>query len=260
MKPAALSLLAAFAFVAHGAFASPPPGYTLHWSDEFSGTRLDATKWKHWLPGRRRDATNVPEAVTLRDGFLTITTYTERGAHFTGMISTDGIFGARFGYLEARIKWSDSPGMWSAFWCQTPTMGNPKGDVAAAGAEIDIAEHRAVDEQGKNIAPTVNFGLHWDGYGKDHKNKGHASQDWKLNEGFHTYGFEWTESSYTISIDGKTAWTVNEPISKRAEFIVLSSEVDDKAWATHIPAQGYGDRPTSRTKLVVDYVRYYTKP
>jgi len=31
---------------------------------------------------------NVSEAVTLRDGFLTIATYTEAGSHFTGMIST----------------------------------------------------------------------------------------------------------------------------------------------------------------------------
>jgi len=69
-------------------FAEPPQGYVLKWSDEFDGVALDQTKWVHWLAGKRRHAMNVPNAVTLRHGFLTIATYTEAGKHFTGMIST----------------------------------------------------------------------------------------------------------------------------------------------------------------------------
>ena len=53
---------------------------------------------------------NVPEAATLRDGFLTIATYTEGGKHFTGMISTKDQYEAQYGYYEARIQWADAPG------------------------------------------------------------------------------------------------------------------------------------------------------
>lgn len=241
-------------------FAEPPPGYELKWSDEFDGTALDQTKWMYWLAGKRRHATNVPEAVTVRDGMLTIATYTEDGKHFTSMISTLGKYEPQYGYFEARISWADAPGQWSAFWSQTPTIGDPIGDVAKAGMEIDFVEHRAVDHEGKPLASKANFTLHWDGYGKDHKGKGHQTPALDLDKGFHVYGCEWTESAYRFFIDGKLQWEVTEPISKRPQFIILSSEVESGAWSHAIPAEGYGDRASGKTKIVVDYVRHYVKP
>src|SRR5437660_4572425 len=53
----------------------PSPSYTLAWHDEFDGTKLDESKWTHYAPGPRRDAVNLPEAVTLDGkGHLVITT------------------------------------------------------------------------------------------------------------------------------------------------------------------------------------------
>ena len=147
-----LTLLGLLVFHGH---AEPPPGYQLAWSDEFDGAQLDAT--------------NVPEAVNVADGKLTITTYTEEGKHFTGMISTKGLYESAHGYWEARIDFDDSPGMWSAFWSQTPTIGNPIDDPAKAGMEIDFVEHRSHDHDGKGIAMTVNHTLHWNGYGRSTK-------------------------------------------------------------------------------------------
>jgi beta-glucanase (GH16 family) len=253
-------VLLALALAVTPIHAEPPAGYTLKWADEFDGTQLDTAKWIHWLPGKRRQAMNVPEAVTVRDGLLTIATYTEGGKHFTGMISTKDKYEASYGYYEARIQWADAPGQWAAFWSQSPTMGKPVGDVATAGMEIDFVEHREVDHEGKRIAGKANFTLHWDGYGKDHKGKGHMTPELGLDKGFHIYGFEWTESAYRFYIDGKLRWEVKEPISKRPQFIILSSEVESGAWSHTIPAGGYGDRTTSKTKLVVDYVRHYVKP
>lgn len=239
--------------------ADPPPGYVLKWQDEFDGTELDAAKWVQWNPGKRRDATNVPEALVVGEGMLTLSTYTEQGKHFTGMIATKGKYEARYGYFEARIQWSDAPGQWSAFWCQTPTIGKPIGDVAAAGLEIDFVEHREVDHEGKRIAGKANFTLHWDGYGKEHKGKGHITPNLGLDKGFHVYGFEWTDSVYRFFIDRKLQWEVKEPISKREQFLIISSEVESGAWSQTIPAGGYGDRATTKTKIMVDYVRHYTK-
>jgi hypothetical protein len=40
----------------------------------------------------------------------------------------------------------------------------------------------------------------------------------------------------------------------------LSSEIEGTAWAGPVPAAGYGDLSHSKTKMVVDYVRYYSRP
>jgi len=238
---------------------APPEGYRLAWSDEFDGGALDTNKWAHWLPGKRRDAINSSNAVSLADGLLTITSYTEDGKHFTGMISTRRKFEPIRGYWEARIRFEESPGMWSAFWLQSPTMGRPIGDPATAGIEIDICEHRTVDKNGSNIAGQVAHNLHWDGYGRAHQTKGRDTRDLGLGAGFHVYGFEWTTNAYRFFADGQLTWTVTNAISKAPEFCILSSEIDGKAWAGKIPEAGYGDRAASKTKMVVDWVRYYTR-
>lgn len=260
-----MKLIAPLLFLAALAFAEPPPGYELKWADEFDGTQLDPAKWKHWLPGKRRDAINTPDAVSVADGKLTIATYTEGGKHCTAMVCTEGIFEPVFGYWEARIQWHDAPGTWSVFWTVSqpmllPDMGAHIGDVAKAGNEVDFVEHREVDHEGKRIAGKANFTLHWDGYAAHRNGSGFLTDDLKLDEGFHIYGCEWSESGYRFFIDGKLLWETPGPVSKRPQFAILSTEVDGKLWSWRIPEEGYGDRASGRVKMVVDYVRYYAKP
>jgi beta-glucanase (GH16 family) len=248
-----------FLTLASLAAAAPPTGYKLVWADEFDGASLDTNKWDHWLPGKRRDALDVTNAIAVSNGCLTITTYTEGGKHYTGMVSTRGRFEPVRGYWEARIRYDDLPGMWSAFWLQSPTMGRPIGDPARAGVEIDICEHRAIGKAGEKLADKVQHTLHWDGYGASHKVKAQLTPDLKLASGFHIYGFEWTPSAYHFYVDGQLTWTVNEPISDAKEFAILSSEIEDGGWSGHIPGGDYGDLAGSKTKMVVDYVRYYSR-
>jgi autotransporter-associated beta strand protein len=238
--------------------AAPPAGYYLVWSDEFNGSSLDTTKWDYWLAGARRDAVNVSSAVAVGGGNLTITTYTTNNVNYTGMIATDGKFRTKFGYWEASIDWSDSPGMWSAYWMQSPTMGADISDPVTSGSEIDIAEHRLIDSSSNNIANQVQVNLHWNGYGASHVSQGSGNVGSSLNSGFHTYGFKWTAGSYDFSIDGASKWTGgSSPVSRSTEWMILSSEVQDGSWAGSIPAGGYGNLGTSTTKMTVDYVRYY---
>lgn len=238
----------------------PRPGYRLVWHDEFDGMALDASKWTAYA-GARRAAQNAVDAVAVADGVLTITTYTEDGVHFTGFLDTAGKFLSAYGWFEARIRFDSSPGEWGAFWLQSPTMGNPVGDVGTAGAEIDVVEHRFSDTAGADISNSYGINLHWDGYGTSHRHAGGrgvpvAGAD-SLQGGWHTYAVLWTPERYTFFLNGVAQWATQTGVSRRSEFIKLTCEVQDASWAGHIPAGGYGPRGRSTTRMQVDWVRVW---
>src|SRR3954465_6025672 len=113
--------------------AAVPPGYYLVWSDEFGGSTLDTTRWGAFN-GPNRDAYNTPGAATVSGGQLTITTYTTNGTHYSAILTTDGAFRYRYGYLEASISFNETSGMWSGLWMQSPAMGQYIGDPSTSGA------------------------------------------------------------------------------------------------------------------------------
>jgi beta-glucanase (GH16 family) len=240
--------------------APPLPGYRLVWHDEFDGSALDTTRWTVY-EGARRQAQNAADAVAVAHGLLTITTYTDGGVHRTGFIDTARHFLATYGWFEARMRFESAPGEWGAFWLQSPTMGNPVGDVGAAGTEIDVVEHRAVDAGGRDIANTYSINLHWDGYGAAHQ---HAGGDGApepvaapLQGGWHTYALHWTEEGYVFYLDGVRQWSSAQGVSRRPEFIKVTCEVQDGSWAGAIPAAGYGARAASATRMQLDWVRVW---
>jgi len=136
---AGLAALAALPATAAAGRLDPPT-----WADEFTGTELDSTRWAPRATGVRHDGILTPDAFDVGDGVLTITTYTEDDRHYSGMLSTAGGsvgLQQRYGYFEARVKFASAPGQWSAFWLQSPTIGNPVGDPATAGGRD--GRHRA---------------------------------------------------------------------------------------------------------------------
>jgi autotransporter-associated beta strand protein len=244
--------------------ASPPAGYYEVWGDEFQESSLNTSDWVYWLyPGTYKDATLSQSAVSVSGDHGVITTYTSGGTDYTAMLSTQGKFHFRYGYIEANIQWGDSLGMWSAFWLQSPLMGSYIGDPATAGAEIDICEHRLEDGSGNNINNYVQSNLHWNGYGSSAASAGSGNftdSGTDLGSGFHKYGLLWTSSGYTVYVnDGQQKWTSSSGLSAHTEFVILSSIVDDTdtTWAGSIPSGGYGSLSSSSAKLAVDYVRYY---
>src|SRR6185437_3507266 len=240
--------------------AVPPPGYYLVWGDEFNSSSLDRSKWDYWLLGPRRNAVNVTNAISLDGSNLVITTYTSNKVHYTGFVATDETFRSRYGYWESRIRWADTNGMRSAFWLQSPEMVARAPDAQLAGSEIDIAEHRYLDKDAKNIANQIQVNIHWSGYGRTARSAGSGNKGANLADGFHTYGFLSTSNSYAFLVDDAKVYGGGAaPISHSTEWAILSSEVDDTSttWAGHIPSGGYGALGESTTRMMVDYVRYY---
>jgi beta-glucanase (GH16 family) len=243
--------------------ALPPPGYALVWEDEFQGAAL-GPDWNA-LAEPRIDALSTPEAIAVSGGVLTVTTYTgPEGVHRTGFLTTEGRFEARYGYFEARIRFSSAPGSWCAFWLFAPTVGDPLGDPGTAGVEIDVVEHRATDQGGWDaLRDMVALNLNWDGYDENKKN---VQLVVPLPDGapvqgsWHVYGVLWTATGYTFYVDGRPLWTTAAAVSRRTQDVRLTCEVDDGGWAGFVPPGGYGTRAASTARMEVDWVRAWQLP
>jgi beta-glucanase (GH16 family) len=243
------------------------------WSDEFDASTLDRTKWNYRASGARNDGVLTSDAVSVNDGLLTIKTYSEAGRHYSGMISTQrqasSGFEQTYGYYEARVKFNDSPGEWSAFWLQSGDIGNPIGDPANAGVEMDVAEHRVrcvsappptpptTCAPGADVSDRVQQGLLWDGYANGRSAiKLSDALTGLSNASWHTYGLSWTPTALTFYYDDIPIWSMAGPISHHSQYLVLSSEVG-AFFAGTIPPAGYGSRDGSTTNMQVDYVRVW---
>lgn len=243
------------------AHAAPADVGGLRWSDEFDGTSLDLTKWTPRF-GAGRDAIYTPQAFFVENGALTIKTFTEGDTHHTGWVDTQNTFQPTYGYFEARILFNTSPGMWSAFWLQTPDWPNPIiGNPAVSGTEIDVIEHRGVNSNYVDYRSRIHMAVHWNGYESYHKSK--SSTQNKAAEGmgngsWHTYGLLWEPDRYTFYFDDQLVWTHTAAVSQRPEFLLLSSEVQNYSWAGNIPVGGYGPLATTATNMQIDYLRVYS--
>ncbi len=236
-----------------------PAGYHLAWSDDFAGTALDASRWSIET-GPRRDATNTPDAVTVSGGSLVITTFTQSGVHYTGFVTSDPGEQFTYGYFEARIRLHGAPGSWCAWWLNSPTNGTPLDDPGAAGTEIDVLEHRIVDQYGNDVSNIDVMNVNWNGYGADHQDAQKlAFGSPSLEDNWHDYGVLWTATGYTYYLDGSPVWTPGPdvPVSHRSEHLYFTCEVQDQSWSGNIPPGGYGTRDASTVKMEVDWVRVW---
>jgi beta-glucanase (GH16 family) len=226
----------------------PLKGYTLFWSDEFNGQRLDPSKWQYHGPFKRRQAYNTPSSISLDGkGCLVITAHLEGDSVLAGIIDTDNHLNTTYGYFECRAKLTSVNGIWPGFWLLS-RMNHDYSKPETDGAEIDIFEYFRQYKK-----DSVAHSLHWGGYGVTHQVAGPV---WgalgKGKNGFHTFGLEWTSTSYTTYVDGRKTYTTDQLISHVPEFILLSLEVD----AAVAGPLNKADLPD---KFVVDYVRVYKK-
>ena len=229
--------------------------------DNFDGPEVDRAKWEV-QEQPRKGAFNTARALTLKDGILRITTFTEEGRHFTGFLTSAKRFEQVQGRFEARIRFNTQPGMWSAFWSMPMTFGRSKDPAKADidGLELDIVEH--LHKFGGHYDTTI----HWGGYGKPHQRTAtHRNEPANpANKGFHTYAVEWDESGYRFFHDGRLTWQAPQhvPVSKAPQHLIVSSEVVEggRGWAGIVPEGGYGPKATSAAWMEVDWVRAWPKP
>ncbi|MBX3255157.1 MAG: glycoside hydrolase family 16 protein [Chitinophagaceae bacterium] len=221
-------------------------GYELYWQDDFNGNTLDSTRWRVRGVGSRATGYVSEEAVTVGNGYLTLHAIKRNDSMLISAVGTEGLFMTTYGYFECRAQLQRSPGVWGAFWLQSPNLSRGD-DPALYGAEIDIME--CFRKLGPDI---VSHNVHWGPYGPGQRTtRGMQSYLKGVGEGFHTFALEWTPDKYIFYVDGYKFYEVTQGISKVDEYIILSMELPNEM------------KDLANTKFpdafIVDYVKVYKK-
>lgn len=258
----------------------PDGNFKLVWSDEFDGTELDRSKWDYRLSmmGKRHPAWTDKGVHLDGQGNVVFELLEENGIPVSAQLQTghnfmdepvlqttfgndhlqwnigklkENLYTHTYGYYECRCRLMKHPeAWWAAFWMQSPIIGATL-DPAESGTELDIMEYFAVGEIASHNAFTG-------GYGQDCKNKHVGGIKGLDPDEFHRFGMLWDENGYTFYIDGVEDGHISEYVSKRPEFILISTEVKGYRYKDHQPVKEAFDF-IGKDTFVVDYVRVFDR-
>lgn len=187
-----------------------PEGYHLVWQDEFSKNGApSASEWWYetgaggWgnneLQNYVAQAKDGTDLAYISDGSLKIVAQKIGGTVYSIRMNTKKYW--TYGWFEARLKVSDAPGSWPAFWMMPQNFNTWPGD-----GEIDIMEY-AISTQGKNKSSSsihCNAFNHMKGTQKTHVQAvSNAATE------YHVYACEWMADKMVFYVDGKPHLTVN---------------------------------------------------
>lgn len=125
---------------------------TLVWSDEFSGTALNTSKWNYvtggggWGNGELQKYTTNRTNVNVTNGVLNIVgLYDSRTNTYTsGRLTTKNKGAWAYGRIDVRAKLPTGVGSWPAIWMLA--NGSKYGSQYLANGEIDIMEEVGADQ------------------------------------------------------------------------------------------------------------------
>ena len=247
-------------------------GYSLSFSQEFTGSYLDTSVWgtKYWWGGRTLASNGelqyfadrstpiiqqnpaldpfsiAPDPNEAGDGILTITArpspdtrLTDGLPYISGLINTHGTFSQTYGYFEISAQVPSGQGLWPAFWL-LPQSGNWP-------PEIDVLELLGHDPK------TYYVGSHWkDATGQHAFHTKGVSKGIDLSQGFHSYGTMWTATSITFYLDGTEVYSMPTPAGMNEPMYLLAGLAVGGNWP------GAPDETTEfPAEFQIDYIRAY---
>ncbi len=185
-----------------------PEGYHMVWQDEFSKNGAPSTsEWWYetgaggWgnneLQNYVAQSKDGEDLAYISDGSLKIVAKKIGSTVYSVRMNTKKYW--TYGWFEARIKVTDAPGSWPAFWMMPQNFKAWPDD-----GEVDIMEY-AIMTQGRDKSSSsihCKSYNHTIGTGKTHVQsvKNAASE-------YHVYACEWTADGFTFYIDGKAHHT-----------------------------------------------------
>ena len=233
-------------------------------SDEFDGEKLDAAKWyvegtngkyRRWIG--RAPSQFSPKNVRVENGKLHITTKWDPDFEYsaktkpeykspyekytTAAVQSNATF--LHGYMEIKCKAADAA-ITSSFW----TTGKR--------SELDVFEFVG-DSKRADRDKRYPFAIHdWStGDGEANQWKESVELDWRVADGFHVYGCEWSEDGLKFYAGGKLvkavtradlgkAWVLTEPL-----MIWVDSETF--YW------EGFPDEEDLPVDFEIEYIRVW---
>jgi len=231
-------------------------------NETFSGTALNADLW------RCSDKTDSydklycydPANVSVADGMLKLRTQRQDmdGKKYTsGQIVGFGKWAQAYGYFEAMMKFSGVRGTFPALWLMPdrdvhgPTDQKSiwqRNTTKNGGMEFDIMEHLTAD-----YGPgRYDAGVHWDGYGPEHKTWGNAQLYYAATpDDWHAFGMLWEPGKVTFYCDGvKKAEWASERVASVPGYFLVSAQLG--GW---LPENRKVDDAKLPAVLEVKYVR-----
>ncbi|MFL5741278.1 MAG: family 16 glycosylhydrolase [Flavisolibacter sp.] len=244
-------------------FSSPLtyPGYTLVWSDEFSGNTLDQNVWNYengnsngWGNHELEYYTNSTKNAFVSNGNLIIEARNEslNGFNYTSArLTTQNKKTFTYGRVDIRAKLPRGKGIWPALWMlgsNITTVGWP------ASGEIDIMELLGHE-------PNKAYGtLHYGASSATHGSKGTSLtlSSGSFYDQFHVFSMDWKQDTVKLYIDNNLYLTVNKsdvgssPYPFNAPFFFIFNVAVGGDWP------GSPDASTVfPQRMIVDYVRVF---
>ena len=243
-------------------------GYSLTWSDEFSGTEINDDNWGYdiggsgWGNNELQYHTN--RNAYLKEGLLVIRAQQEayRGKNYTSSrLKTQGKQNFKYGRIDVRARLPEGAGIWPALWM----LGKNITDVGwPKSGEIDIMEMvggNSPQDKHPNGDRTAHGTMHWNNNGLNgsyspvNTTKSEILST-SLSEEFHVFSIQWDVNGIGWYIDDAqySYKTINSTQPFREEFFFIMNIAVGGDWP---------GSPNSSTvfpqRMVIDYVRVFQK-
>lgn len=191
----------------------------LVWNDEFSGTKLDSSKWHNQGAtggggyGNNELQNYQMDYCEVKNGNLIIKPQFEynprtkspvKNSYYSTKLWTKDKYSFTYGKVEFRAKMPKGKGTWAACWM----LGNETnyGSWPMCG-EIDVLE--TTSDWSKTVMPQSIHCNRFNGMPTSSGNKYKHTTVSTATSAYHTYGIIWNSKEITFTIDGKETWTYN---------------------------------------------------
>lgn len=249
--------------VANIGYSTPDhyPGYTLTWSDDFTGNAVSAGNWSFesgnnngWGNNELEYYTGRSQNVFVSQGNLIIEARAEslNGFNYTSTrMITKNLRTFKFGRIDIRAKMPKGRGIWPALWM----LGNNIDAVGwPACGEMDILE--LLGHEPNKIYGT----MHWGTSVATHGSKGSnfTLSSGSFDQQFHVYSLVWQQNDIRVLIDDQeyvhvtSADVTGSPYPFNNDFFFIFNIAVGGSWP------GAPDGTTNfPQRMVVDYVRVF---
>lgn len=253
-------------------------GYKYVWGDEFEGSDVDFTKWSfglHMGGTTKIEVSYDKNVIDVNDGRLKLHALrfynperAETEYRVPYGVATQNKMHFLYGYAEIRARLPLFSGAWPSFWAKTDASLKVEGNPNSFLGEIDIFE-----VFGDNIVkPNL---IKWYGDKTDAMAVSYIDvNEWPWEDSekhateYHTYGFEWTSKTITMSVDGEPYHTfdITKTYDKRETmssfhepiYLIFNNHLfaTDSATSRPIIENNHNMLPY---RYYIDYIRVYQK-